>query len=366
MTFPNDFEWRLPITAQAAQVESNESNFPYYYDLSNADASFWANVQSDGGDIRITSDEAGSNRLPLEVVFIDTSAQTGQIHFKDSTDNAANKTYYLWFRASGSVESQPLVTDIHGRNAVWSSYTSKYHLEGTTGAVIDSTGNHDGTNNGATRGVVGQVGNAFSFNGTSNYVQSNAAFASMQMLGISVKPDVTSGARTTISVTDSTDKLYFRITINSGNATGVYTTAGVKDYSLTGNSVPTSSYTRIVFGNDGTTLRLYQNGVEVASLATPSGTGTGTSPDSFTIGGLEVSSGVVQHYDGIADEAFFKTGGVFSAGWVKTEFNMLDNNGTFWSTGTSEEITSFTMTTNAATNLFSDQATLNGEVSDFE
>ena len=40
-----------------------------------------------------------------------------------------------------------------------------YEFENTSGDVIDAVGSHNGTNNGATRGVEGKVGNAFSFDG---------------------------------------------------------------------------------------------------------------------------------------------------------------------------------------------------------
>ena len=48
-----------------------------------------------------------------------------------------------------------------------------YKLDGTSGPVIDETGNNDGVNNGATRGAVGKVGNAFEFNGINSWVESS-------------------------------------------------------------------------------------------------------------------------------------------------------------------------------------------------
>lgn len=50
------------------------------------------------------------------------------------------------------------------------SLIAYYKLDGTSGAVIDSTGNgYDGTNNGATRGSGGIISNAFDFDGASDY-----------------------------------------------------------------------------------------------------------------------------------------------------------------------------------------------------
>ena len=45
-----------------------------------------------------------------------------------------------------------------------------YKFDGITGPVVDSASSFDGTNNGATRGVSGKIGNAFLFDGTNDYV----------------------------------------------------------------------------------------------------------------------------------------------------------------------------------------------------
>ena len=47
---------------------------------------------------------------------------------------------------------------------------SYYEFEETSGAVVDSRGTNNGTNNGATRGVEGIIGNAFFFDGISDFV----------------------------------------------------------------------------------------------------------------------------------------------------------------------------------------------------
>ena len=51
-----------------------------------------------------------------------------------------------------------------------------YKFDGTSGPVIDETGNNDGNNvnDSATRGVTGKVGNAFYFDGSSSWVESDS------------------------------------------------------------------------------------------------------------------------------------------------------------------------------------------------
>jgi len=48
---------------------------------------------------------------------------------------------------------------------------SYYKLDETTGDVVDSHGTNNGTNYGATRGVTGKINNAFSFDGTNDYIE---------------------------------------------------------------------------------------------------------------------------------------------------------------------------------------------------
>jgi len=45
-----------------------------------------------------------------------------------------------------------------------------YHLDGASDVVLDSSGYNNGTNNNATRGVSGKIGNAFSFDGLDDFV----------------------------------------------------------------------------------------------------------------------------------------------------------------------------------------------------
>ena len=48
-----------------------------------------------------------------------------------------------------------------------------YKFDGTSGAVIDETGTNNGVNDSATRDVVGKVGNAFYFDGSNSWVESD-------------------------------------------------------------------------------------------------------------------------------------------------------------------------------------------------
>lgn len=55
----------------------------------------------------------------------------------------------------------------------WDNF-AYYALDETSGDVIDETGNYDGTNYGATRGVAGRINNAFDFDGDDDMVERQA------------------------------------------------------------------------------------------------------------------------------------------------------------------------------------------------
>jgi hypothetical protein len=64
------------------------------------------------------------------------------------------------------------VSSVNPLNALTAAY---YKLDGTSGPVIDSVAGNNGTNVGATRGVTGKIGDAFSFDGVNDYGNIDAA-----------------------------------------------------------------------------------------------------------------------------------------------------------------------------------------------
>lgn len=133
--------------------------------LSAGDQStFWSNVENGGGDIRIYIDDGGVNQLPVEVVSLDSVAETCVIWTLKSTyDGTGN--LYVFIGNSGA--TQPAVNDTFGRNAVWANEINVYH----GGSIVDSAGNNDLTNNNVTLGTAGKIGEAFSFDGSTSYLE---------------------------------------------------------------------------------------------------------------------------------------------------------------------------------------------------
>ena len=184
--YNTSWEYRAKLTINSSEVDSTIANFPVYVNLADMPAGFWDNVKSDGGDIRVTQSD-GTTECPVEIVAIDTGAETGELHFKaNSLSSSADTDFYIYYgNASASL---PAVTATYGRNAVWSDYLAVFHLQETAnndaGGYIDSTGNgYDGT--GASMSINSNgylAGKGAETDGTSDYITTGVDLSSKQEL----------------------------------------------------------------------------------------------------------------------------------------------------------------------------------------
>jgi len=158
---PDGTQYYVEVTIASSEVASTLTDFPVYVDLSDLPAAFFTNVQSDGGDIRVTESD-GTTRCPVELVSIDTGASTGELHFLASSVSSSSDTTFRIYYGATSTLSQPGVATTYGRNAVWSDYVGVWH--GDSGA--DSTGVSDLTAYGNATTGSGKLGNALSFDGS--------------------------------------------------------------------------------------------------------------------------------------------------------------------------------------------------------
>lgn len=124
------------VTINHTKVPSNQTDFVVYLNLAHLPAAFWSLVANGGGDIRIYKSD-GTTQLPREVVFCDTSNQTGELHFKFSGTLSSSVDTEIQIHADGS-SAEPSVSSTYGRNNVWTDYKAVYHFQTTT---ADSTGN---------------------------------------------------------------------------------------------------------------------------------------------------------------------------------------------------------------------------------
>ncbi len=181
--FPTGWTRRAPLVIQHGQVPANQTAFPVLLTATTLPAEMLTTgdpnaAQSDGGDIRFSTDTAGASQLACEVVIWTQNANpvlaTAEIWVPVSILTASDVTIYVWYSAGGGL-TQPAAGAAFGSQAVWNSnYAAVYHLnEATNAQALDSTVNAlNSTANIATQ-AAGQIGFGQSFTAASTqYIQS--------------------------------------------------------------------------------------------------------------------------------------------------------------------------------------------------
>jgi hypothetical protein len=162
---------RIRISVQPDKVSGDVFNFPVYVDLNDLGNDFFGIVDSDGADIVVTT-SGGGIKLLREVVDIDTSAKTGELHFEAPFLSSSVATdFYIYYGNGSATETND--------SDLWIDYAMVQHLNedpsGSAPQMIDSTVNHrDGTSGGTmlTADLVpGTVGTALDFDGTDDYIE---------------------------------------------------------------------------------------------------------------------------------------------------------------------------------------------------
>ena len=180
MAFPAGYTKYQEITIDNTKVSADLTDYVVYVDLADlvlAGADVFDTCRSDGGDLRATKSD-GATELPIEVVAIDTTAKTGEVHIKISgtTSSSTDTVIRLYYNGTDTAVA---VGATYGRNNVWTNgYAAVYHMQETSGSIIDSTGNgHDGTGvSTMPNAIAGKVGGAQDFNGSS-YIDTSDDFA---------------------------------------------------------------------------------------------------------------------------------------------------------------------------------------------
>ena len=165
---------KQPITIQSAQVSgsSDLTDFPMLITLDHLNSEIVDggaySALNGGGDIRFSSDAAGNNPLPIEVVEFVTSATPAnrkcQIWVKvPNVSSSSDTIIYIWYNKAGEV--QPVPSSIYGSQAVWSNYHFVSH-----DGLYDSASNQYLTVNGSpTTGITPYGGTSWKGNGITDY-----------------------------------------------------------------------------------------------------------------------------------------------------------------------------------------------------
>ncbi len=337
---------RLKITVEGTLVTGAQTNFPVYVNLDDLPDSFFAKVQSDGDDIRITNAD-GITEVPYELVSINIATKKGELHFKGTLASTTDTDFYIYY--DNPAASGYAVTATYGRNNVWTNgYEAVYHLETSPASnMTDSTvnGRTLTTNGGmaASQSTTSVMGNGVDFDGINDRL-TNATWAWQNG---SNTVTVTAWNNVTTAETKTSNLFGFTASGNERLATHapwsdatIYwdygTCCGAGGRVNTSYSAYRNKWTHIGLvsqGGSGAFMGIYLDGSVIASSTSsddPNVTLTG-----FSLGSDNPSGG--NHHDGRIDE--YRIASVArSAGWIRTERTNQSNPTGFYAISAEELI----------------------------
>jgi hypothetical protein len=330
-TSPTGFNYYSPFTIQSGQVPSTQTDFPVLFSVTDSRFKTVANgghvLDAEGDDIRPYSDSGITTAITgYEKVFYDGT--NGILEFWVKRSSVADNlvTYFAYGNAALTSDGSSTTT--------WSnSFSGVYHLkDGTTLSVSDSTGAHNGSNNGVTA-ATGKIDGGGGFASASSQffrasgMDSTAITYSCWVNGTTFPNDyngvVTNGSGSVdykAIFVKSNGKLYCIIkntTISSYDGTGSHTLSTGTWYLL--HMTYDSSAGLVGY-------------VNAASDGTAAANGNINTTANFTAVGRQESTSS-RYFNGTMDEA--RVASVArSADWITTEYNNQSAPGTFQTLGT--------------------------------
>jgi hypothetical protein len=320
--FHSGYAYRISVTIDAAQIASTLTNYPLYIDLDDMPDSFHAAVQTDGDDIR-ASDELHLAARSVELVRIDTTAKTGELHILvPSVSSSANTLMHVYYgHASATAFATP--------EDVWAGYMGVWHMDASGElAQPSSTGNAlldaDPVSLASGASIAGKLGNCITYDGGSDWsVVPQVDAANL------LQPDNTVSMSCWFAADDFADQGILSNQADSTNkGLGLWSWSSNFRASLAGSGNPWTNLTESTAGKtastwyhlgftyDGTTSRLYFNGAEADSYAVTSSHIWATQP--FYFARRESGSA----FDGELDEIRLSNA-TLSADWIATEYHPL-------------------------------------------
>jgi hypothetical protein len=358
-----NFSWsyRTKLTIEADYVDADLTDFPVYVNLANLPSGFHSHVnQTDARDIRVTKSD-GVTELPREVVFYDSSTDTGELHFKytGTLSGSTDTDVYIYYGNASA--SDYAATDTYGRNNVWSNHIAVLHLNEAADNscasgkdACDSSGNNINFDDsgGSTAGVTAKLNKGRAFDGNDD--QLSTAYNSV-MNTSSFTVSLWFNADTWSSTEDpgliarrqsysTMDWQFYRQNWSGCFEMSIGESGASTLFGDLCASPSTGTWQYLTFKKSGTTYELFLDGV---SKGTNTNSTTWTDSEGIYLGAIST-----YNFDGLLDEVRYENV-ARSSTWISTTYKNQNSPSTFFNSfGSEEGITGQTATrTVSATDL---------------
>lgn len=307
-----DWHRRVPIVVQASQVPQTLTSIPVCIDETNVPPEIFGGIyeaNSDGGDIRFSTDSAGVTEIAREIVSFSLSSNTCQIWvLVPSISSSTNTTVYMWYHNPSATEPSKSAT--YGAGNTWSGFEGVYHLEevanNSAGGYKDATNfNHHGTGTSMALARTVQKSNldyGSDHDGANDYISLPSGIDSPNntvtgAFSCWVKPDVAGALDGCINFAPSCGILISSFHSSNREITGWWNGDAAEYAADTNLSLSTSTPQYVAFFAFSTGRRAFRN----ANNFNISGTTTAQSTNSGKIGRERTIAG--RTWNGKIDEA---------------------------------------------------------------
>lgn len=145
---------KCEIVINYTKVGESVTNFPVLLTKENFPTEAYDggiySAQNGGGDLKFTTDSAGLNQIPCEVVVFRTgNTPLIEVWIKLDLSNAVNTSIWAWYNNTAGTITQPAASSTYGSQNVWDNYHQfvghfNYGVVPTTNfknSITDSTSN---------------------------------------------------------------------------------------------------------------------------------------------------------------------------------------------------------------------------------
>ncbi len=327
--------WYSPISINAAQVPSTQTDFPVLVSVTDArfkDVAHSGHVnRSDGFDLRPYTDSTLVTAITgYELEHYNASTGEVVMWVKVSSLSSSTTPFVLAYGDSG------ISTDGSSTTTWSNSFTAIYHLRnGTTLSVADSTGSHNGTNHGATAATGKIDGGAGFVSASSQYIDGGSTYAVPAAITVSAWVNATSfpNAYNTIGGPNSTPLTGEAIIyVKSTGKLAMYVKASTQlSYDGSGTNTLSSGtwyYITLTYSSSAGLIGKVNAGSDGTAAANGA---LNTGGATYYIGQDIFAAG--RFWNGTMDELRIASV-ARSADWISTEYNNQSAPGTFETLGT--------------------------------